>query len=121
MDAFKRPFGDPVSRIGYPRPLTRSSISEKRAGKGGNRKYEITGNYIAIPYFETVLLFFFHSIYQLSILLSIIKDTQDWKKRKEKFSFAINRSIKMKIRVPRDRDRRIFSPLFLQRITFHFH
>lgn len=69
MDAFKRPFGDPVSRIGYPRPLTRSSISEKRAGKGGNREYEITGNYIAIPYFETVLLFFFHSIYQLSILI----------------------------------------------------
>lgn len=104
VDAFKRPFGDPVSRIGYPRPLTRSSISEKRAGKGGNRKYEITRNYITIPYFETVLLFFFFFLffstyyyYILSILIdnnkyiyTIVNLKIDTKKEK-KFSFVINR------------------------------
>lgn len=82
MDAFKRPFGDPVSRIGYPRPLTRSSISEKRAGKGGNREYEITGNYIAIPYFETVLLFFFSQ--HLSIVHSFIDNKRYTRLEKEK-------------------------------------
>lgn len=79
MDAFKRPFGDPVSRIGYPRPLTRTSISEKRAGKGGNGKYEITRNYIAIPYFETVLLSFFLPLtFYLSLVTSVLFDDNEY-------------------------------------------
>lgn len=78
---------------------------------------------IILRYLISKLYYFFFSQH-LSIVHSFIDDKRCTKivgLRKEKFSFAINRSIKMKIRVPRDRDRRIFSPLFLQRITFHFH